>query len=293
MNDVGLTHIALPVTDLDESADFYERYARMQIVHRRDGVLWLSDKTRPFVLVLIESAAVLAPAAPDRPPRRGLREPRRGRSPRRARAHRALPDLGARGCGPAGRLLGVPARSRRPHARGVVRPAGRAHRRLVGRVETSFRGHPRQSQALIRTRSFGSSIALAIGPRRAGADRLPRSRPLIRTRSFGSSITLPTSASTIASQLADSPSIFERHARWSRGCRLRRGSSSSQTRFAARRVRRAGPCALRGRLRRGRRAGACVLASPNAKSRRVESRSAISASRSRGAAMAGRGLRQV
>src|SRR2546422_11669609 len=64
MNDVGLTHIALPVTDLDESADFYERYARMQIVHRRDGVLWLSDKTRPFVLVLIESPVVLHPLRP-------------------------------------------------------------------------------------------------------------------------------------------------------------------------------------------------------------------------------------
>jgi catechol 2,3-dioxygenase-like lactoylglutathione lyase family enzyme len=64
MNDVGLTHIALPVTDLDESADFYERYARMQIVHRRDGVLWLSDKTRPFVLVLIECPAVMDPLRP-------------------------------------------------------------------------------------------------------------------------------------------------------------------------------------------------------------------------------------
>src|SRR5258705_5153036 len=64
MNDVGLTHIALPVTDLDESADFYERYARMQIVHRRAGVLWLSDKTRPFVLVLIDSPAVLDPLRP-------------------------------------------------------------------------------------------------------------------------------------------------------------------------------------------------------------------------------------
>jgi catechol 2,3-dioxygenase-like lactoylglutathione lyase family enzyme len=64
MNDVGLTHVALPVTDLDDSAEFYERYARMQIVHRRDGVLWLSDKTRPFVLVLIESAAVTAPLLP-------------------------------------------------------------------------------------------------------------------------------------------------------------------------------------------------------------------------------------
>ena len=64
MSDVGLTHIALPVTDLDESADFYERYARMQIVHRRDSVIWLSDKTRPFVLVLIESQAVLHPLRP-------------------------------------------------------------------------------------------------------------------------------------------------------------------------------------------------------------------------------------
>ena len=64
MHDVGLTHVALPVTDLDESADFYERYARMQIVHRRDGVLWLSDKTRPFVLVLIESPAVMDPLRP-------------------------------------------------------------------------------------------------------------------------------------------------------------------------------------------------------------------------------------
>jgi catechol 2,3-dioxygenase-like lactoylglutathione lyase family enzyme len=58
MNDVGLTHIALPVRDLDDSAAFYERYARMQVVHRRDGVLWLSDKTRPFALVLMKSSAV-------------------------------------------------------------------------------------------------------------------------------------------------------------------------------------------------------------------------------------------
>jgi catechol 2,3-dioxygenase-like lactoylglutathione lyase family enzyme len=64
MEDVGLTHIALPVASLDESADFYERYARMQIVHRRDGVVWLSDKTRPFVLVLIESTAAVTPLRP-------------------------------------------------------------------------------------------------------------------------------------------------------------------------------------------------------------------------------------
>jgi catechol 2,3-dioxygenase-like lactoylglutathione lyase family enzyme len=64
MYDVGFTHIALPVSDLDESASFYERYARMHVVHRREGVLWLSDKTRPFVLVLIEEEAVLHPLRP-------------------------------------------------------------------------------------------------------------------------------------------------------------------------------------------------------------------------------------
>ena len=64
MRDVGLTHIALPVTDLEESADFFERYARMQVVHRREGVMWLSDKTRPFALVLIETPAVPEPLRP-------------------------------------------------------------------------------------------------------------------------------------------------------------------------------------------------------------------------------------
>jgi catechol 2,3-dioxygenase-like lactoylglutathione lyase family enzyme len=64
MRDVGLTHIALPATDLDDSADFYERYARMHVIHRREGVLWLSDKTRPFAIVLIEAEAVTDPLRP-------------------------------------------------------------------------------------------------------------------------------------------------------------------------------------------------------------------------------------
>jgi len=58
MSDVGLTHIALLVGDLDASVRFYAKYARMEIVHQRaDGgsrVAWVSDRTRPFVLVLIE-----------------------------------------------------------------------------------------------------------------------------------------------------------------------------------------------------------------------------------------------
>jgi catechol 2,3-dioxygenase-like lactoylglutathione lyase family enzyme len=60
--DQGVTHVALPVQDLDASLAFYERFAEMQVVHRRTdatsgtSVAWISDLTRPFVLVLIEVA---------------------------------------------------------------------------------------------------------------------------------------------------------------------------------------------------------------------------------------------
>lgn len=59
MNDIGLTHIALPITDVDSSLAFYAKYACMQVVHRRkeestgSDVVWISDRTRPFVIVLI------------------------------------------------------------------------------------------------------------------------------------------------------------------------------------------------------------------------------------------------
>jgi catechol 2,3-dioxygenase-like lactoylglutathione lyase family enzyme len=61
--DKGVTHVALPVTDLDASLAFYETYAAMQVVHRRDdpggnAVAWISDLTRPFILVLIEVETV-------------------------------------------------------------------------------------------------------------------------------------------------------------------------------------------------------------------------------------------
>ncbi len=62
--DVGLTHVALPVSDLEESVAFYARYARMQVVHEREGVTWLSDKTRPFVIVLIRVERVDSPLVP-------------------------------------------------------------------------------------------------------------------------------------------------------------------------------------------------------------------------------------
>jgi len=64
LSDVGLTHIALPVRDLDASIAFYARYARMQVVHRREGVVWLSDRTRPFVIVLMALPEVEHPLPP-------------------------------------------------------------------------------------------------------------------------------------------------------------------------------------------------------------------------------------
>ncbi|MEG4520481.1 MULTISPECIES: VOC family protein [unclassified Microcoleus] len=63
-NDIGLTHIALPVADVDRSIEFYSKYAGMQVVHRRIdaeagvAVAWLSDRTRPFVIVLIQTNSV-------------------------------------------------------------------------------------------------------------------------------------------------------------------------------------------------------------------------------------------
>ena len=64
MSDLGLTHIALPVRSLVASTAFYETYARMQVVHRRHSVVWLSDLTRPFAIVLIETTGEVKPLLP-------------------------------------------------------------------------------------------------------------------------------------------------------------------------------------------------------------------------------------
>lgn len=71
MVDVGFTHVALPVTDLDASIVFYRTYTRLHVVHRRAqasdtglDIAWLSDATRPFVLVLAEAPAVERPLGP-------------------------------------------------------------------------------------------------------------------------------------------------------------------------------------------------------------------------------------
>lgn len=70
MFDFGLTHIALPVGNIDRSVAFYAKYARMQVVHRRtdqatgSDVVWISDRTRPFVIVLIQTPTVENPLLP-------------------------------------------------------------------------------------------------------------------------------------------------------------------------------------------------------------------------------------
>lgn len=72
MSDVGLTHVALEVASAARSAAFYAKYAGMEVVHERVDagsgvrVVWLSDRTRPFAIVLAESAkpgTVLRPFA--------------------------------------------------------------------------------------------------------------------------------------------------------------------------------------------------------------------------------------
>lgn len=64
MNDTGLSHIAFVVKDLEASIRFYEHYAGMTVIHRREAggairaVAWLTDFLRPFALVLVESEAL-------------------------------------------------------------------------------------------------------------------------------------------------------------------------------------------------------------------------------------------
>lgn len=60
--DVGFTHVAFMVKDLDKSIDFYLRYTAMNVIHQREPdlpdarkVAWLSDRTRPFALVLVQA----------------------------------------------------------------------------------------------------------------------------------------------------------------------------------------------------------------------------------------------
>jgi catechol 2,3-dioxygenase-like lactoylglutathione lyase family enzyme len=64
MIDIGLTHIALPVTNIEHSVKFYVAYAGMKVAHHRIDaeigvtVVWLCNHTRPFVIVLIQADIV-------------------------------------------------------------------------------------------------------------------------------------------------------------------------------------------------------------------------------------------
>jgi catechol 2,3-dioxygenase-like lactoylglutathione lyase family enzyme len=70
MSDFGFTHIALAVTNVDASVSFYAKYAQMTVVHRRidqttqSDVAWISDLTRPFVIVLIKAIKVEGALSP-------------------------------------------------------------------------------------------------------------------------------------------------------------------------------------------------------------------------------------
>jgi catechol 2,3-dioxygenase-like lactoylglutathione lyase family enzyme len=68
VSDRGLTHVALPVLEMDRSLAFYEKFAQMKVVHERCDagvrVAWISDRTRPFVIVLIEVPEVRNPLLP-------------------------------------------------------------------------------------------------------------------------------------------------------------------------------------------------------------------------------------
>lgn len=63
--DVGFTHVAFMVRDLDKSLAFYRRYAGMDVIHSREPdlptarkVAWLTDHTRPFALALVQADIV-------------------------------------------------------------------------------------------------------------------------------------------------------------------------------------------------------------------------------------------
>lgn len=71
MSDLGLTHIALAVTDVDASISFYAKYARMKVINRRVDritkvdVAALGDLTRPFVIVLLKQPQVNGELLPE------------------------------------------------------------------------------------------------------------------------------------------------------------------------------------------------------------------------------------
>ncbi len=64
MADLGLTHVALTVSDVNASISFYEKYAHLKVVNRRvdrttqSDVAWIGDTIHPFVIVLLKMPKV-------------------------------------------------------------------------------------------------------------------------------------------------------------------------------------------------------------------------------------------
>ncbi len=64
MADLGLTHVALTVSNVDASISFYEKYAHLKVVNRRvdrttqSDVAWIGDTIHPFVIVLLKMPKV-------------------------------------------------------------------------------------------------------------------------------------------------------------------------------------------------------------------------------------------
>jgi catechol 2,3-dioxygenase-like lactoylglutathione lyase family enzyme len=67
MSDRGLTHVALTVSEAQQSIAFYREFGGFEVVHERHDdesgsvVVWLSDLTRPFVIVLIQNGGPVHP----------------------------------------------------------------------------------------------------------------------------------------------------------------------------------------------------------------------------------------
>jgi hypothetical protein len=123
---------ALPVSNLNASIAFYTTYARMQVVHRRTvpttglEVAWLSDQTRPFVIVLAERSQVDHPLVP--PAHLGVACESREEVEQLCALARGEGRLlnGPRDAGPPIRVCGLHPRSRRPYPEGVVWPGSRS-----------------------------------------------------------------------------------------------------------------------------------------------------------------------
>ena len=54
---VSFSHLAIPVTDVEASIKFHEKYTQMKVVKRRENPInvWLADGIRPFQIALLDA----------------------------------------------------------------------------------------------------------------------------------------------------------------------------------------------------------------------------------------------